>query len=54
MDILDQLQASADEIGVPVEDLYDNFHEHKEAIEYVDYLEDKFDEQVREVENWFG
>tara|TARA_R110001583_G_scaffold40461_2_gene129242 strand:- start:8873 stop:9301 length:429 start_codon:yes stop_codon:yes gene_type:complete len=53
MDILKELQLSADEIGVDVEDLYDNFHEHMEAIQYVTYLEDKFDEQAREVREWF-
>ena len=43
---LEQIKEKAEELGLTAEDVYPEWQEHYEAIEYMDYLETKFDEQV--------
>jgi len=43
---LDQIKEKAEELGLTAEDVYPEWQEHYDAIEYMDYLETKFDEQV--------
>lgn len=43
---LEQIKEKAEELGLTAEDVYPEWQEHYDAIEYMDYLETKFDEQV--------
>ena len=43
---LDQIKEKAEELGLTAEDVYPEWQEHYDAIEYMDYLETKFDEQT--------
>lgn len=45
MEILNQVQTRAEELGIDVEEVYPEFYEHKENIEYLSDLEKRFDDQ---------
>jgi hypothetical protein len=51
-DILAELQTTADEIGVPVDELYPDYDEHLRILDDIDYLTGRFDDQVRELEGY--
>ena len=51
-EILDTLKSTADEIGVPVEDLYPDYERHLSILDDLDYYEQRFDEQKRELEQY--
>lgn len=46
---LDDIKIKAEELGLTAEDVYPDWQEHYDAIEYLDFLETKFDEQVAEM-----
>lgn len=46
---LDDIKIKAEELGLTAEDVYPDWQEHYDAIEYLDYLESKFDDQVAEM-----
>ena len=52
MEILNQVKTRAEELGIDVEEVYPEFYEHKENIEYLSDLEKRFDEQVRKMEDF--
>ena len=43
---LEQIKEKAEELGLTAEDVYPEWQEHYDAIEYMEYLESKFDEQT--------
>lgn len=49
---LDDIKIKAEELGLSAEDVYPEWQEHYDAIEYLDYLETKFDEQVAEMRSF--
>lgn len=49
---LEQIKVKAEELGLSAEDVYPEWQEHYDAIEYLDYLETKFDEQVDQLRNF--
>ena len=51
-EILNTLKSTADEIGVPVEDLYPDYEEHLRILNDLDYFEKRFDDQKRELEQY--
>jgi hypothetical protein len=51
-EILDTLKSTADEIGVPVEDLYPDYEEHRRILSDLDYYEQRFEDQKRELEQY--
>tara|TARA_R100000773_G_C4134746_1_gene64010 strand:- start:100 stop:531 length:432 start_codon:yes stop_codon:yes gene_type:complete len=51
-EILEQIKQTADDLGVPVEDIYDEYEEHLQALDDLDYFTDRFDEQVRELRDY--
>ena len=50
-EVLLQIKVKADELGIPVEDVYPDWQEHLDQLDYLDYIEGRFDEQKRELEN---
>ena len=51
-DILADIARVADEIGLPVENLYQEYTEHLRILDDLDYYTKRFDEQKRELENY--
>ena len=51
-EILDTLKSTAEEIGVPVEDLYPDYEEHLRIINDLEYYEQRFEDQKRELEQY--
>tara|TARA_B100000424_G_scaffold267479_1_gene260474 strand:+ start:255 stop:686 length:432 start_codon:yes stop_codon:yes gene_type:complete len=51
-DILAQIKQTADDLGLPVEDIYDQYEEHIQALDDLDYATERFDEQVRELRDF--
>ena len=49
---LDDIRIKAEELGLTAEDVYPDWQEHYDAIEYLDYLESKFDDQVAEMRSF--
>lgn len=52
--ILQAIESTADELGLPPQDLYGYYDEHWELLEYLADLDDKFNDQESEVFKWFG
>ena len=52
-EILQAIETTADELGLTPQELYEDFDAHKETLQYLSELEEKFEEQKREVEQWF-
>ena len=50
-EVLLQIKVKADELGIPVEDVYPDWQEHLDQLDYLDYIEGRFEEQKRELEN---
>lgn len=50
-EVLLQIKVKADELGIPVEDVYPDWQEHLDQLDYLDYVEGRFEEQKRELEN---
>ena len=50
-EVLLQIKVKADELGIPVEDVYPNWQEHLDQLDYLDYVEGRFLEQKRALEN---
>jgi len=50
-DVLIQIKEKADELGIPVENVYPNWQEHLDQLDYLEYIEGRFDEQKKELEN---
>jgi len=48
MDILNEIESKANELGLDVSEVYPDFEEHKRTIEYLEDLEKRFDEQKDE------
>lgn len=46
---LEDIRIKAEELGLTAEDVYPDWQEHYDAIEYLNYLEGKFDDQVSEM-----
>jgi len=53
-EILNQIEAASNELGIDKEEIYPDFQEHREALRTLNEIDEEFDKQVREVENWFG
>jgi len=51
-EILNTLKSTAEEIGVPVEDLYEDYEEHLRILNDLDYYEQRFEDQKRELEQY--
>ena len=51
-EVLSTLRETADELGIPVENLYPDYDEHIRVIEDFKYLDGRFDEQKRELEQY--
>ena len=51
-EILAQIKQTADELGLPVEEIYDQYEEHIQALDDLDYFTERFDEQVRELRDY--
>lgn len=49
---LDQIKEKAEELGLTAEDVYPEWQEHYDAIDYMGYLETKFDEQSDQLRNF--
>jgi len=45
--ILIEIKAKADDLGIPVEDIFDNYDAYLEEINYLDELSERFEEQKR-------
>jgi hypothetical protein len=50
-EVLLQIKVKTDELGIPVEDVYPDYEEHLASLDYLDYIEGRFEEQKRELEN---
>jgi len=50
-EVLLQIKVKADELGIPVEDVYPDWQEHLDQLDYLEYVEGRFEEQKRELEN---
>lgn len=50
-EVLLQIKVKADELGIPVEDVYPDWQEHLDQLDYLDYIEGRFEEQKRQLEN---
>jgi len=48
-EILEEIRTKAEELGLEADDVYPDWRLHFDAIEYLDYLEGKFDDQVGEL-----
>jgi len=48
-EILEEIRAKAEELGLEADDVYPDWQLHFDAREYLDYLEGKFDDQVGEL-----
>lgn len=48
-EILEEIRAKAEELGLEADDVYPDWQLHFNAIEYLDHLEGKFDDQVGEL-----
>ena len=46
---LEEIKVKAEELGLTAEDVYPDWQEHYDAVEYLDYLETKFDEQTEQL-----
>lgn len=46
---LQEIKVKADELGIDVNDVYDTWYEHMDALEYLDSLESRFDDQRGEL-----
>tara|TARA_R110000737_G_scaffold341874_1_gene366127 strand:- start:14 stop:436 length:423 start_codon:yes stop_codon:yes gene_type:complete len=52
MDILNEIESKANELGIDVSEVYPDFEEHKATIEYLEDLEKRFDDQKRQIEEF--
>lgn len=50
-EVLLQIKQKADELGISVEDVYPDYQEHIDQLDYLEYIEGRFEEQKRELEN---
>lgn len=51
-EVLQEIKEKAEELGLSAEDVYPQWQEHKEILSYLDDLENRFDEQVRKMEDF--
>ncbi len=54
MDVLNEIESKANELGLDVSEVYPDFEEHKRTIEYLEDLEKRFEDQKRELSNWIN
>jgi hypothetical protein len=47
-----EIENKANELGLSVEDVYPNWQEHMDAIDYLDYVDDRFVKQQDELRNF--
>ena len=52
MDILNEIESKANELGIDVSEVYPDFEEHKATIKYLEELEKRFDDQKRQIEEF--
>jgi hypothetical protein len=52
MDILNEIESKANDLGIDVSEVYPDFEEHKRTIEYLEDLEKRFDDQKRQIEEF--
>jgi len=50
-EVLQEIKTRSQELGVDVYDVYPKWDEHKETLEYLKYLEKRFDQQKEEFRN---
>ena len=51
-EVLQEIKEKAEELGLSAEDVYPQWEEHKEILSYLDDLENRFNEQVRKMEDF--
>jgi len=52
MEILNEIETRSEELGVDVEEVYPNFYEHKQTLEYLEDLEKRFEDQKAKFERF--
>lgn len=52
MDILNEIESKANDLGIDVSEVYPDFEEHKRTIEYLEDLEKRFDDQKNRLERF--
>jgi hypothetical protein len=52
MDILNEIESKANDLGIDVSEVYPDFEEHKRTIEYLEDLEKRFDDQKGKFERF--
>ena len=51
-DVLNEIRTNAEELGLSPEEVYPEFIDHDNLIDSLEYLDGKFEEQTRELQNW--
>ena len=52
MDVLNEIEEKANDLGLDVSDVYPDFEDHKRQINYLEDLERRFDDQKRKIEQF--
>tara|TARA_R110001632_G_scaffold229194_1_gene365099 strand:- start:16 stop:438 length:423 start_codon:yes stop_codon:yes gene_type:complete len=52
MDVLNEIEEKANDLGLDVSDVYPDFEDHKRQINYLEDLEKRFDDQKRKIEQF--
>ena len=52
MDVLNEIEEKANDLGLDVSDVYPDFEDHKRQINYLEDLEKRFDDQKRKLEQF--
>ena len=52
IEILNEIETRSEELGVNVEEVYPNFYEHKQNLEYLEDLEKRFEDQKAKFERF--
>ena len=52
LDILNEIKAKAEELGISVDDVYPNWNDHVNTINRLEDLEKRFDDQKRRIEEF--
>lgn len=47
-----EIKSKADELGLSVDEVYPNWQDHMDAIDYLDYVDDRFVKQQDELRNF--